>query len=95
MTLDGCSHSGARHGRFSINPPACECCGQRWRLSGCLESGPRLAAMLSGAAQFRFPCACEAEITVLVPPFVERSTATVVPAADPESSSPSRSRPAA
>jgi hypothetical protein len=39
--MNGCPHRGARHGQFSVLSTACDPCGRRWQVTGCLSIGPR------------------------------------------------------
>lgn len=88
MFVQGCTTHRVRHGRFSIVSRPCEQCGRRSELRGCLSgsAGP-LAEILRGDPVLHHPCACGADLTFLVPPFVDRSCVTVSPTDRPGRSS--------
>jgi hypothetical protein len=85
MSRVGClHHPGEKHGRFHIISAACERCGRRWELRGCVSIGPaRIGDPRRADPYFRYPCQCGTEVAVLVPPFADGVGITVAPAVLP------------
>ena len=96
MDLDACPHPSSGDGRFSVVSAPCERCGRRWKLRGCLTNRERpLVEILSGDPRYHHPCVCGGAVVVLLPPFIDRSSITVIPPEWPARGSRDRSRPAA